>query len=270
MWNTILTPWLLLPALWLCFDSFMLLLIFLVSLLEKMMVWPYQPIDQRVPPADPTPDLAEFNPYAVSPAVSQGSPVGATPYSVLVENGLARFGFAPLGTCNDIRQGVYQVRYQFWLSRERHVLALVGSGTMLKIPFQATWLNTRLADGRFVVSLDNEKGAFFDLTRRTIEGLSPNADLAKLLAWHRDRVLATGVAVSPLTETDPLAAFRAFRIDRLNRLESAGLITYLDDQRNAYHFTPRGAAAWTGRTFARKYRRQLWPDTRQKFPPAAA
>ena len=270
MSNPVLASWLLLPALWLGFMGFMVLLTFLVGLWEKRMVWPYQPIAQRVPRLDPTANPAEFNPYAVSPAVGQGPPVGATPYSVLAEAMLARYGFAPLGVCGDVREGPYQVRYQFWLSRERHVLALVGDGTMLKIPFQATWLYTRLADGKFVVSLDNEKGAHLDLTGQTIEGLHPGAGLAVLVAWHRNRVLATGIPVAPLTEADPLAAFRAFRADRVDRLEMAGLIGFLDGQRNVHRFTPRGAAIYVVRTFARGYRRRIWPDTRQKFPQAAA
>ena len=59
-----------------------------------------------------------------------------------------REGFVLLGWARDSRGSVYSCSYALLVSADRTVFAVVGVGTILKMPLQATWLHTPAADGR--------------------------------------------------------------------------------------------------------------------------
>ncbi len=268
MSGSTLPPILWLPIAWLGFVGCLMFLVFLIGLWEKRMAWPYEVVEAEAP-IRPVAEFDARDPYAPSVALAQEAAVAPSEYSLRAGHAAAGLGFTHLATYRDGRGGLYQLRSDFWLSRERYVLAQVATGSMAKIPYLTTSLHTRLEDGTWLVTLDNDKGTHVDLTRQTIEALNPGVDFTSLVRWHRARVLAARVPASPLSADDPLGQFRAFRTGRVDLLAHRGLVSYVDATRNAHRFTIRGAAIYTCRMHARMYRRRFWPDTRRQFPPAA-
>lgn len=264
MFGTDFPLWLLLPALWLGFVGAMMLLVFVVGMFETLMVWNFAPEDgARRPPA--TFDPAD--PYAPSAALAPDGPAPPSGYAAGAADEAGRLGLARLGTFRDPRGGMYRTRYEFWLTPERDALALIADGTIARLPFRTIKLYTRRADGSYLVSLDDQRGAGFDPSGQTDEGLDPGAPLPRLLDWHRRRIAAGHVPAVPFAEADPLVSLREYRYRQAEFLERAGLITFRDSTRDAYRFTPLGSAHYTIRMHARGYRRRFWPDTRRKLPP---
>ena len=238
------------------FVGFMLVLVFVVGLWEKRMVWPYQLASSSTPLL---PDADGLSDTIFSSTASQRP--RATGYTVRALEQAADLGFTMLGSGQDVRGGIYQMHYQFLLSPDRDVLALIGDGTMLKLEQRTNWLYSRLTDGRFLTSLDNERGAHLDLSNRTIEGLKPGADFATLLDWHYERIAYLDDAIKPFLDRDPLAVLRQFRAERVDLLEAAGLMTYIDSERNRHRFTIRGSAISTYMSHRRGVHRRLNPDS---------
>ena len=191
----------------------------LTASLERRLAWPY------VPAADSPPDrLPPPNAYAGWASAAA-----------------AEAGFTWIGAFADGKGKLYRLRYDFFRSPTGDVLALVGAGTMASIQVQTTWLYSRLAGGRCLVTFDSQTGAETDLAGLTEGALVENLGFAGQLAAHRARVGAASQACEPFGASDPLADLRAFRQTRVERLALLGYASFLDAGRNAWRYTPKGA-----------------------------
>jgi hypothetical protein len=228
--------------------SFPILLGFLAGKWEKRLVWPYVP---SLPPG-PKPDLSD--PY--SPP-SQVEPVRITDYAKAVNQEAGRRGFLTYGHFFDGKGKIYKLRYDFWLAPDKMVLAMVGGGTMAGIPLQATWMYTRLQDGRSIVTIDDPKAADSDPTGMTDQLILANADFAELLERHRQRIAAALPPAIPYSESDALADHRNSRSARADALVEMGLAKYLDDQNQWYKYTVKGAFLAAVRASLREWRRAI-------------
>ena len=245
-WNW--SEWLIIPAIIFGLIGLNLTLLIGVCLWEKYMVWPYA-----------TPDQSNSLPADARPS----RPIPLSGYANLA-NGVARsLGFKSFGVFNDARRGIYQTCFFFWLSPARDVLAVIGNGTIAKIPLQSTVLYSLLNDGTCLVSIDNPQASQTDLTGLSFEAQNLGASFNRMVEWHRERVSEARTPVQPFSERNPLADLRAFRTMRTDLLESLGLARYLDLSRNSYRYTVRGAFAYTSRLMFKMVRRGFWPDTRK-------
>jgi hypothetical protein len=220
--------------------------------LESRLVWPYVP-------AGPTGSAAAAESYALGRGEGRDLPA-LTDYAARMNEAAEDLGFEPLGTFRDGKGRSYRIRYDFWLSPGGEVLALIGGGTLGPFPVRATWLLTRLADGRCLVTLDNSSGSEPDLAGLTDEAVLGGADFEWLLEHHRGRVDAAPEAPVRYSEEDPLGDHLAFRARRVGRLEELGYVTFLDPEGSAWRYTLKGALAFAVWATGRHLRRLVWPD----------
>src|SRR5579864_984188 len=73
-------------------------------------------------------------------------------------------GFSFLGWARDTRSATYRLGYAMLVSPDRNSFAVICVGTMLKIPFQATWLYTPGANGQTFCTTDSQSGVQIDVS----------------------------------------------------------------------------------------------------------
>ena len=186
--------------------------------IEKRMVWPYSDLQADAPYDDPT------------------------GYGALRVAEATRHGFTLLGWARDVKGPIYRVSYGMLVSPERNVLAIVGVGAILRIPYSATWLFTPTVDRKCYYSTDQQSGVQIDISRHWTNQLVPGADFLELLQQHKDWVKANKVATSALTPGREFAEFRALRREHYSCMERTGLIDFIDPAADYFRFTLSGAA----------------------------
>ena len=152
-----------------------------------------------------------------------------------------KHGFTYLGVCRPGNTRIYKLRYDAWVSPDRRVFAVVGAGSMISIRFQATWLTSKLIDGRVLITVDVPGALSSDLSGMTEAKLVTNADFTELLAGHLERLEAEITPVEPYDKPDPLAEHVELIGQRADRMERAGYIHFLDDSHQEWRYTLWGA-----------------------------
>ena len=79
-----------------------------------------------------------------------------------------------------------RVRYDFWLTSDDAILALIAGGTVSHRSHESIEMYSRLTDGR-IVSSNNHAGNV-DLSGILHQATYPHADLQPLLEFHRRRL----------------------------------------------------------------------------------
>lgn len=215
----------------------------LTASLERRLAWPYVPVAEMPPDRLPPPNS----------------------YAGWASAAAAEAGFSWRGAFADGKGKLYRLRYDFFRSPDGDVLALVGAGTMASIPVQTTWLYSRLAGGRCLVTFDSQTGAETDLAGLTDGALVERLGFAGQLAAHRARVGAASQPCEPFDAADPLADLRIFRQARVERLALLGYASFLDagkngEGKNAWRYTPKGAGTLAVRQYFTGLRRAFVPD----------
>src|SRR5262249_1463122 len=143
----------------------------------------------------------------------------------------------------DGKGSLYKIRYDFWASPSGDVLACVGNGTVASMPVSATWLYSKLSDGSCLSTTDNQAAMESDLSGMTRTALHTNPDCDALLAPPRRRFADAHLPVVPFAQQDPFRDFMAFRTDRVDRLADRGQARFLDDKKDTWRYTLKGAFA---------------------------
>ncbi len=211
-------------------------LITLTAALEKRLVWPYVPEGLAVP----------------------GSMPGLNAYAQVAGSAATEMGFVWIGAFGDGKGKLYKLRYNFFLSPERDIVALVGNGTMASVPSQSTWLYTLQEDGRAVATVDSQSAVETDLTGLTNSALAAGVGFYTLVMAHRRRTASCAARL--FSPTDPLSELRAFRQSRTERLCMLGEASFLDASRAAWRYTAKGAARLAVRQYFMGLRRSFLPD----------
>lgn len=215
-----------------------LIMITLVSAIEKRLVWPYVP-EKDAPPAS----LPVMNTYATVAA-----------------SAATEAGFSWLGTFADGKGKLYHLRYDFFLSPTRDVLAIVGTGTMASVPMQTTWLSTLLADGKCLVTVDHQNGVETDLAGIAESALAEGLGFFALVNAHRARVALASGSVQPFSEADPLGNLKSYRQNRTERLCALGYASFLSADKNSWRYSIKGAFVLAFRQYFTGLRRAISPD----------
>jgi hypothetical protein len=228
---------------------------FLAALFEKRMVWPYQAASEfQNDQVAERESATTSNPYAPP---SKQDRVAITSYSHATCLKLESLGCSYQGVFYDRRRGLYKLRYDFWLSPDRLVLALVGGGALAGIPVSGTCLFTRIEDGHCFLTIDEPKSQDSDPSGLTLQKIVTHADLEDLIAQHRGRLIESGSVGVPYSARTPLEDHHAFRTRRVDILIDAGLARYLDDERNGWRYTLKGAWTAVSSMYMRELKRQL-------------
>jgi hypothetical protein len=235
---------------------------FLLCILERRMVWPYQ---STVEPAEigDIYTVSNDNPYASPMAIvkiphlnSYNKKAVEVAFEMAEANGFVlKEGFC------DARGGLYHVRYNFFLSSERDILALVGYGKIAGIPLRGMHLMTFLTDNSCLSTIDNTVSSFWDFTGSINEFCLFNYDFQRLLSSHRKRLVASRISAIQFSEDNPLSELKLFRRQWFDLLERKGCIRYLEPQRNLLRFTVKGALILSVRGTFRQLRRLVWGDS---------
>lgn len=214
-----------------------LVFVTLVAALEKRMLWPYVAPDTLAPEFFPAP-----NAYADTVAGAAGEA-----------------GFTWLGAYAHGAGKLYKVRYDFYLAPERDVLAVVGTGALASVAVKSTSQITLVEDGRSFVTVDNQGSAETDLAGLSQDALVVGLGSAGQLAAHRNRLLAVASQPILMDGPDPLAALRAFRQRRVDRMVALGYAGYLDTERAWWRYSPKGAVALAFRQYFKGLYRAATP-----------
>ena len=168
-----------------------------------------------------------------------GDPTG---YGARSVEAAARSGFSLLGWSRDVKGPTYRCSYAMLISADRSTFAVIGSGTILKLPLAATWLHTPSIDGRSFFSTDHQNGVQIDLSRNWMNQLAPEPSFAGLLQKHYEWLGIMGIRSRYFSRGSEFAEFRALREQHFRSMERAGLIRFTDLSATHFQFTLFGAA----------------------------
>jgi len=166
----------------------------------------------------------------------------ATGYAARWVREATESGFSFLGWARDSRSATYRLLYAMLVSPDRDIFAVVCVGTMLKIPFQATWLYTPASNGQTFCSTSNQSGVQIDLSGNWKNQLAPAWNFAGLLPRHQDWLRSLNVIPRPFTRGREFAEYRTLREGHFRHMERAGLIRFTDASCTFFYFTLTGAA----------------------------
>ena len=121
-----------------------------------------------------------------------------------------------------------------------------------------TSLVTRAGEGRSLLTVDDFKGSDSDPSGLSEDEVLTNADFEELLARHVERVAASNHRAEPYASEDPLAEHSRFRRFRADKLEQRGFVRFLDDERERWKYTVRGAAVAAFRSTLRQYLQRFY------------
>lgn len=196
---------------------FWTVLLTLIFRYEKRMVWPYGELEAR-------PALGDAIGYA-----------GRTVQKA-VEAGFTLHGWA-----RDLKGKNYKVSYAMLSAPEGDVFAIVGTGSVMRIAVNSTWLFTRSSDGRCFYSADHQAAIQSDPSGHWKNQLVPAAPFDCLLQTHRAWIQTMGVMVLPFSQQNALQEFREVRSEHYHFMERAGLIEFTDASAQYFRFTLLGA-----------------------------
>lgn len=197
-----LLPWILVGVVVFCFFVLPVLNVF-VAMRERRPVRPFIPLDEL--PLDAKARAgrdsvaADANPYAATPSDVAADPL--PPLSMQSQRRgetLSSKGYAFLGTFQYPKAGLYRLRFDLLKSPDDRILAVVNTGTVMKITIDdvalLTFVNDSAAreiDGqrlRIVESFTNENQYEPATFGDNDPGVYPGADVDELESIHRRRI----------------------------------------------------------------------------------
>lgn len=151
-------------------------------------------------------------------------------------------GFVFLGWARDSRGTIYRCSYALLVSADRTTFAVVGVGTILKMPLQASWLHTPAMDGRSFNTTDKQAGVQIDLSRNWTNQLAIKPSFSELLQTHQAWLQSLSVLPRAFTPNREFEEFKAMRSQHYRSMERAGLIRFTDASATQFYYTLAGAA----------------------------
>lgn len=165
----------------------------------------------------------------------------SSPYEEKMSAAARELGFKPFGPYAHAKGGTYKMYGRIWVSPDREILAVVGWGTILRLPSNRTRLLSLLENGRYLVTCD--QFAEGDLSGLTDQGIALKAEFPALVAKHRQRLAESGLRATAFAAADPLRDYETHTLRRAEALEQQGLAYFIDPARTAWRYNIRGALA---------------------------
>lgn len=228
----------------------------LVSRFERRSVWPYE---DRSKVGEQMGTTHSDNPYAPPPVASvKNIPIGA--YAAEQLNQAVRLGFRPLASTSDQSKKLVQVRYDFLISPDRRMIAIVSFGTVASIPVQTVFMVSQLKNDLVFSTLGAHAACNHDLNQKRTEMLVSGADFQTMQEYHRKRCELLGAHVKPFNENEELETLYRYRVRFYSDYESRGLINYIDKDHREWKYTWKGAFLFVLYASVRQLRRLVYPD----------
>ncbi len=228
----------------------------LVSRFERRSVWPYE---DRSKVAGQVGAAHSDNPYAPPPVASiKNIPIGAYAAEQLTQ--AVRLGFQPLASTSDQSKKLVQVRYDFLISPDRKIVAIVSFGTVAGIPVQTVFMVSQLNNDLVFSTLGAHAACNHDLGQKRTEMLVSGADFQTMREYHLKRCEVLGANVKPFKENEELETLYRSRVRYFSDYESRGLIHYIDKDCKEWRYTWKGAFLFVLYATVRQLRRIVYPD----------
>lgn len=188
-------------------------------MIEKRVVWPYGP---------------------PKPTHSVVDPGGFGMRSIVRAQAL---GFEFLDWCDDQKGPSYKLSYAILVSPDRGTMAIVGIGTMLRIPMAGVWLHSPMADEqRSFVTVDKQAGYEGDVLGLFKIRVRSGKNFDELWADHREWLSRVQVEqpqrLAPGRELEILQKLFRTRYDLMAR---AGYIRFIGVDESRWTYTLTGA-----------------------------
>ena len=133
-----------------------------------------------------------------------------------------------------------RVRYDFWISRDDSILALVSSGTVAKIPVNSVSMRSRTGDGQ-VLFTTNHTG-IQDISGIEDQQTWPDLKFKELAKKHRRRL--KDVEVEPFPAKHPEEVYFEILRHKAKALVARGYARYVDVDNSVWRYTLKGALVY--------------------------
>jgi len=173
------------------------------------------------------------------------------PYTSAMNEALLSMEFKHDGTYQHMKGGIYKVTADLWLSADSQILAVVGGGKMLNMPYKKTFLYSRLDNGQIL--LTNDDFGVSDLSGIMDIEVLMNADAKELVETHSKRLMQSDNSVIPFKKSGLLQQFEQIEADETLKLIDMGLANFVNYQENVWTYTVKGALL----NYWRGFRKQL-------------
>lgn len=187
------------------------------ALIEHRMVWPYSAPE----PVIQIPTTSGFLMRQVSQAL--------------------QLQFRLLGRSSDLKGQRYAVDYYFLVSPQQDTLAILGEGSIMRIPVKGLWLFSRGNNGAAYCSVNNQSCAEFDLSGLWKDQIVFDAGFQKLYTAHLSWLQKTGDVVTPFTPGRELDELRQTRLQRVEAMCRKGLARVTESDTERWKYTLLGA-----------------------------
>lgn len=227
-----------------------------IAMLERRPVWPFAVPEEIAEPIADSP-MDDDNPYAAPHTNDPNPPL--TEYVAEKNHFAETLGLSQLGEFRDGRGKHHRIRYDFWLSPERDILAVIGGGKLGPLSLRGMALFTHLHNGRALATV-NSPAFEVDLSGMEDQAYVGRAELDKLLHFHRRRLSVVSDSCTPFSEEDPLGDFREFGCRQIEQLVEYSYARYLDPEKTAWRYTLLGAINLAFWSYFVTFRRTFLPD----------
>jgi hypothetical protein len=185
--------------------------------------------------------LVEKHPvHAFDPTPLEATPPDLPPYARAMNDAAARCGYAYGGTYAHAKGGTYRLWSSLWMAPDRRVLANVSGGTILNMPHKKTFLYSRRADGKYLVTTDEFHSGDTSGVQE-IESVL-NATFEELLSEHLRRVHALGSqGIPPFEQATAVEAWRHVELDVVLPTVERGLGRWVNPDRTVWVYSLKGA-----------------------------
>jgi hypothetical protein len=228
----------------------------IVSRFERRSVWPYENL---VNAAAKVESVSTENPYA-PPSVPSIENIPLNSYARHQLELATQNGFTHLRSTADQNKKLVQVRYEFLVSRDRKILAIVGFGKVAAIPVRSVFMMSQLDSGVFFTTLGAHAACGHDLNQRRTEMLVLGANFDTMLHYHQQRCSLAWANVKPFSHSHEIHEFHQYRIKHFADYEQRGFIWYLRDDQLEWKYTWKGAFLFVLLATVRQLRRTVLPD----------
>lgn len=148
-------------------------------------------------------------------------------------------GFSHAATLLHAKAPKVKIVAALLIAPDRRTLVLTGSGTVFGMASRQTFLFSPLADGRVLVTTDNNDEG--DVARRYITRRYLNVRFPRLWEAHCNRVESRAADVAPFAESEASDALFGMYERRVESMIDRGLARYVDADRLYWRHTAMGA-----------------------------
>jgi hypothetical protein len=207
-------------------------LLFCTAIFEQTLVRFYVPAPDDENFLAPIPGGQDPQSIPGLPRASQVSDYVAT-----ISVGIHAAGFAYHGLVAHAKAPRIQILATLWMSPDRRMIVISGSGAVLKMASYQTQIYTPLQGGKWLVTSDSTGAG--DPSRQFKYKRVVNVLFPQLLEAHMKQMAKYGPQVREFSEANAMDALFALYDEHVRLMVKRGLARYLDAEKTRWSYTPK-------------------------------